>query len=127
MRLLDLFKKKKPKEPIQCHSVFKLAGVTFENEDGTSRQKILKSLKEHDDLKVEKYKYNGEDAIKVLTLDNQCIGNIKAKDVPYVLELIDDAFRYELFDLHSFTNDEFKQTWIASVVVHYWKNPQKKD
>lgn len=126
MKLFNIFKKK-GKEPIQCHNVFKLAGVTFENEDGTKRQDLIQELKEHDDLLLEKYEYNGEDAIKVMNTNKQCIGNIKAKDVPYAMPLLDTLIRGEFFDRYSFVNDEGNTIYTASVVIHYWKNPQKKD
>ena len=61
-----------------------LAGVTFDNEDGTSRQKLLKDIKARSgdaELNLEEFEYKGQPAVRVL-VDGECIGNI-----PSLLEM----------------------------------------
>lgn len=68
-----------------------IAGVTFNNEDGTSRQKILKDVKSYlgdAELTLQEYQFNGKPAIHVY-LDDQCIGDIPKARVKEVLGIID--------------------------------------
>ena len=55
-----------------------VVGVTFDNEDGTSRQQILETVKKEDILKLQREPSNIYDinAIKVMTEDNRQIGYI---------------------------------------------------
>ena len=63
----------------------KLAGVTFENEDGENRQDILSRMDGSEDITVEKYTYNGEPAAYV-KCGGKVLGNLSA-------ELAKDLFR----------------------------------
>ena len=119
MSIFDLFKKPK-KEPIQCHLQYHLAGVTFDNEDGTKRQEIIKKMKEHDKVTLERYTYNGEDALRVVNENNQCIGNIRAKEVPYVLAHFDTLIECKITDIYSFLNENDEEIYTASVIVYFW-------
>lgn len=73
------------KNSLRCiHS--KVVGVTFNNDDGTSRQKNIANIKENDELKLIPYEYNpGEEALGVFH-NNKQIGNVNA-DLCY--EIID--------------------------------------
>lgn len=53
-----------------------IAGVTFNNEDGTNRKKILATLQQNEELQLEPYLYEGAKAVKILTKKGQMIGNI---------------------------------------------------
>lgn len=55
----------------------KVVGVTFKNDDGTDRQKILKRVSPGDTLELKPYTYNGAPAIMVVHALG-CIGNLKA-------------------------------------------------
>lgn len=56
----------------------KVVGVTFNNDDGTSRQDIIAMLGENEELKLEPYKYEGEPAIGVYeTRRHMQVGNLK--------------------------------------------------
>ncbi len=56
----------------------KVVGVTFDNDDGTSRQDIIAMLGENEALKLEPYKYEGEPAIGVYeTRRHMQVGNLK--------------------------------------------------
>ena len=55
----------------------KVVGVTFRNDDGTSRQTVLSHCHPHDEIYLEYFEYNGDPAYKVLTEHGQ-IGNLSA-------------------------------------------------
>ena len=86
------------KNNLRCiHS--KIVGVTFNNEDGTSRQFNISKVKQNDELKLIPYEYEpGEDALGVFH-NNRQIGNINA-DLCY--ELIEKIKNGEL--IHVFAN-----------------------
>lgn len=70
---------------------FRIVGTSFKNDDGTSRQSIIRDINYrwapfHDEvvLRLEKYKYEDEDAIKVLANDLQ-IGHISREDAKYFI------------------------------------------
>lgn len=71
--------------------VTKLAGVTFENEDGTSRQRALQSAMADEGtgrVTLELYEYKGADAIRV-EYEGVCVGNIPRDRVPEVAAVLD--------------------------------------
>lgn len=70
---------------------FKVVGVTFKNEDGKSRQTLLRKLHFGDapfnsddgvDITIERGAYQGEPAFSVFTEGHQ-VGNISKDDVPF--------------------------------------------
>ena len=70
-----------------------VAGVTFENDDGTERQRILAKLyKENEGGGVEgvleKYEYKGKPAIRVI-VEGKCVGVIRNTDLPELLPVVD--------------------------------------
>lgn len=74
-----------------------VAGVTFKNDDGISRQNILKDLKARGgydaDLELEEYEYKGKPAIRVL-VDGEQIGNVprsRVSEVSAVLDRLEDC------------------------------------
>lgn len=69
--------------------ILPVVGVKYDNEDGTSRQHILKSFCDDDgsgvtNVILEQYEYEGAPAIHVVTGDG-CVGNVRAIDVDKVL------------------------------------------
>ena len=72
----------------------KVAGVTFNNDDGVSRQLILRKLHFHDspfneyaDVEIKQYDFNGQPAFGVY-VNNMQIGNIPSDLVPFIQENI---------------------------------------
>lgn len=69
-----------------------LAGVTFNNEDGSSRQKLLKKYYDNGvkgaNLELKEFDYKGKPAVAVL-LDGQCVGNIPQNRVDELLQIMD--------------------------------------
>lgn len=71
--------------------VTSIAGVTFNNDDGVSRQALLKDLKARGgdaDLELEEYEYKGKPAIRVL-VDGEQVGTIPRTRVAEVSEVLD--------------------------------------
>lgn len=87
--------------------VTKIAGVTFENDDGSSRQKYLKEAyvnQSDGTISFESYEYHGEPAIRVL-YDDMCIGNIPKDKVQAVMDVIDRITAAHL-DVERFLPDD---------------------
>lgn len=70
----------------------RIVGVTFDNDDGISRQLILRKLKSHEspfteyaDIEIKQYEFKGQPAYGVYANDMQ-IGNIPADLVPFLQE-----------------------------------------
>ena len=98
MGLLDLFKKKKPQEEPHKKNEsdgsyvrrLKIAGSTFENEDGSSRQKILKEIymkkppfDKQLDLMIQQFEYDGAPAYHFF-VNGQCIGSVEQKMAEFI-------------------------------------------
>ena len=85
----------KPSEPEFGFIETKISGVTFKNEDGKSRQDILRNIYKAKnsanppemEISFEPYEYEGEDAVKVIVND-ECIGSIDKHHVEEALEAI---------------------------------------
>lgn len=74
-----------------------IVGVTFDNEDGTSRQRLLKDAMANDccgTLELEAYDYKGAQAVRVL-YEGEQIGNVpkgRAEAVAAVIDRISAAY-----------------------------------
>lgn len=73
-----------------------VAGVTFKNDDGSSRQRILKNVLESSDYSdstayLERYDCEGKDAISVSTVFGM-VGNIRHSDVQKVLPVLEGGY-----------------------------------
>lgn len=69
---------------------YRVVGVTYDNDDGSSRQEILEAIAnaeppyEDCEVSLDEFDYNGERALAV-NVNGDCIGNISRKD-------LDDVF-----------------------------------
>ena len=104
---------------------FSVAGVTFNNDDGTSRQAILKKILDEKepfeygaDYILDSYEYNGEDAVRVLANDEYMIGNVPKDKVDFVLSLAGKITDMEV-TVYDFESDEGKTIYAADVTVFY--------
>lgn len=88
--------------PSYIEETFRVAGVTFSNEDGENRQIILEKLfnqyGKHEPISayLESYLYNGDPAFYVFA-DGHCIGNIPKEEVSHISDAfpdIEDAIVY---------------------------------
>ena len=71
---------------------FKVAGVSFANDDGRERQDIIKEIRagKEVDITLEEYSYKGRPAIGVYA-DGEQIGNVPADTVSEVLPVLDSC------------------------------------
>lgn len=53
-----------------------IAGVNYNNEDGSSRKEILNDLPSNYQFVLENFYFEEEKAVKILTKDNKCVGYI---------------------------------------------------
>jgi len=74
----------------------KVAGVTYCNPDGTSRQEYIENLFEDELLELQSYDYKGNNAIYVLDSEEHILGNIPKSKVEQVQELIDINGFYDI-------------------------------
>lgn len=85
--ILDIEKANKKK--LKTLNTF-IAGVTFNNEDGTNRKEILATLQENEELKLEQYLYEGSKAVRILTQKGQTIGNIPKDFAEMIYDAIEN-------------------------------------
>jgi hypothetical protein len=118
-------------DAIQIHAAisvrkeYKVAGVTFCNEDGTSRQQILRAynlgeppfgLATNPVINLVEYEYQGNPAFYVMA-NGLCVGNLEAVAVPEVKEKFDqiDTLFLAVFDRSS----RGKTTYYARINIKY--------
>lgn len=68
----------------------KIVGITFDNEDGKNRKNIIDKLNFNEKLRLEKYFYNNEKAVKVLTQNCETIGNIPRELSVEIYDLLEN-------------------------------------
>jgi len=100
-----------------------VAGVTFDNDDGTSRQRTLKAIfqdpDEDGEVTLEPYEYRGKPAIYVL-YEGRCVGNIRQSEVKDVMAVIDKIEKMDLL-ADSFKDDDDKTVYRADLAIQYSK------
>lgn len=94
-----------------CLLYEKVVGVTFKNEDGSSRQKYIRQLKDDDFLTFESFEYEGETALRVLDPRGHCIGNVPKSLVPTILDYYNKGYEFDIFVADILGKDEFGE-WI---------------
>lgn len=102
--------------------VTKVAGVTFDNEDGTDRQDILRQYVENgstDAISLVKSSYKGNDAVDVMCGD-YCVGKIPKDVIPSVVNVIDRVTSV-IMDVNTFENDEGDEIYRADLTIVYEK------
>lgn len=90
-----------------CLLYEKVVGVTFKNEDGSSRQKYIRQLKEDDPLTFESFEYEGEAALHVLDAKGHCIGNVPKDVVPTILDYYNKGYKFDITVLELHGKDDF--------------------
>lgn len=99
---------------------FAVAGVTFRNEDGSSRQEILREIcagkkRGQCDVVLEPYEYKELPAIRIVT-PHGCVGNVRQTDVEDVTDAM--AEPYEAYiEVNSFIGDDGKKIYRADLYV----------
>lgn len=100
---------------------FRVVGVTFDNDDGSSRQEILKeTFKSHpiDKCSLVPYTYEGENAIYVQNCYDEIVGNVSRNDVDRVRSLMGKEYYAEL-EIFDFYDDDDNQMFTADVNIYY--------
>ena len=97
-----------------------VAGVTFKNDDGSSRQGILKHIAESSDYSdqtayLERYEFEGEDAISVSTAEG-IVGNIRRTDVKKVLPILEGGYIARIYP-ESFEDENDQLVYRADVRI----------
>ena len=107
---------KKAKKEVKT---IRIAGVTFNNDDGTSRQKILAECLTNGKNKAKfiKYNFDGEKAIRVIT-EYGVIGNIPREEVQNVLSKV-DLMEDITMDIKTFKNDSGKKIFYCDLIIEY--------
>ena len=101
-----------------------VSGVTFDNDDGTSRQRVLRSLlndpdNDSFDVTFVPYEYKKKPALYVM-YEGKCVGNVPADYVEDIVPVID---RIEIATItpDKFKDDDGKTIYRADLRVQYAK------
>lgn len=128
------YRKRKPKAPKSSSApntasgacppaiVCKVAGVTFKNENGSSRQAILRPLASDPDndyfpVTLERYTFKGNPAFYVL-YNSKCVGNVPADKVKDVSRWF-SRFSSAEISPGFFTNDEGRELCFADLYINF--------
>nr|DAI33432.1 MAG TPA: hypothetical protein [Caudoviricetes sp.] len=97
----------------------KVAGVTFKNADGSSRQANLKDLEVSgvNNVQLVQFEYQGEPALRVV-VDGMEIGNVPADIVPEVLEIMPRIDNIMCI-VSTFDNDSGRRIYRADLDISY--------
>lgn len=97
----------------------KVSGVTFKNDNGTDRQKLLKNISKDQQLKLVPYKYLDKDAIYVETLNDEILGNIPAKHTINILEKINNntIIKVSVKEVDKFLNEDNKYIYYLIIQI----------
>ena len=109
---------------------YAVAGVTFKNDDGSSRQKILRGFYDKEtgistaDCWLEEYEYEGEPAVRVMTFEG-CVGNIRRSDLSEVREYFDHDVTRMYLDVETFEDDDDQTIYRADVCISFARDDPK--
>lgn len=102
----------------------KVAGVTFKNNDGTDRQKIISKLYVGEELKLFPYKHEGQNAVYVMTLNNKIAGNIPAENTTEICNKINSnkIEKITVKEVDNFINENNKNIYYLIVNIFVKNN-----
>lgn len=94
-----------------------VAGVTFDNEDGTSRQKLIENLHVGQKLKLVPYLFKNTDAVYVKTLNNKILGNIPSKHVKQIIDKLSKNLIKDVVvkEVEKFTNEDNQEIYYLKI------------
>ncbi len=82
-----------------------IAGCNFDNQDGSCRREILSNLKLDSELILGNYFFENEKAVRILTVNNQCIGNIPKEFAEQIFDFNEkDKIKVALFRPKKYPN-----------------------
>lgn len=116
----ELAEKRKRYAETHMRVEFAVAGVTFKNDDGTSRQSILKRMSKEDFVvtSLGEFEYEGSPAVAVL-LDDERIGSVPGKSLPDVLPLFTEGKKLSSItsDIEDFEDEDGKKIYRCDVTL----------
>lgn len=100
---------------------FPVAGVTFKNDDGTDRQKILREIALNADGYAEVWfeedeELGDESGIRVLT-DYGCVGYVRRSDKTAIRRFFDRMTNSRILSVERFENDDGEKIYRADVCI----------
>ena len=97
-----------------------IVGVTYNNDDGSSRQELLKTLKNNEQLHLQEYVFNGKPAYYVLNSNNKCLGNL-SQDIANNLKKKYDTNEKLVFvkDCRSFDKNKYDDDYYNEDGYNY--------
>ncbi len=112
------------KDAKQIHT--KIKGVTFDNEDGSSRQSYLSHVKNKEQLFLKEYSYNGTPAFYVCRKNGECLGNLSSEIATKIktkygnnekLVFVEEIY---IFDRNEFYDNNNKEDYIyyCKIVIY---------
>lgn len=123
-----------PNTPAQRQSKYifapiKVTGVTFNNDDGTSRQLILRKLHFHDspfneyaDVEIKQYEFNGQPAYGVF-VNNMQIGNVPTDLIPFMQDNIGRIESISYIDVYGGGQKDGKPiSYGCKITLRFLKN-----
>lgn len=103
--------------PTKMHK-FKVVGVTYENDDGTSRQDVLEQIYKNgktSDVVFKHFTFDGSPALYVIA-NGKCVGCVASDCVGDVTALINSG-RYAKIFVDKFKNDDGDTIYYASITL----------
>ncbi len=106
----------------------KIVGVTFKNDDGTSRQDYLSKLNNNEQLYLKEYVYKGKPAFHVCNKRGQCLGNL-AEDIAQKIKTkydekekivyIEEIDSFDRNELYNRRRDEEDYIYYCKIVIYF--------
>lgn len=110
-------------ESKMCVLYEKVVGVTFPNDDGSSRQNYIRQLDEDESLTLESFEYEGETGFHVLDSKGHCIGNCPKDVVPVILDYYRKGYDIEV-NVNNILGRDSSGEWLdgynAGVEMEIW-------
>lgn len=114
----ELAEKRKQYAETHMRVDFSVAGVTYENEDGSSRQAILKRMAKEDFVvaSLGEFEYDGSPAVAVM-LDDERIGSVPKEHLPDVLPLFTQGKKLSTItaDIEDFEDEDGKTIYRCDI------------
>ena len=98
----------------------KVAGVTFTNEDQTSRQELISNLKVGNKLILQPYIFEGRDSVYVKNAAMQVLGNIPRQNTKEVIDMLtsNKIIKVLVSDINSFKNENNKKIFYLKIRLY---------
>lgn len=97
----------------------KVAGVTFKNEDGTDRQKLISKLHIGEELKLLPYIYENRNAVYVKTLNDEVLGNIPSEHTSQICNKLSNNIIEKVIvkEVDSFIDENNKKVYYLKIKI----------